>query len=552
LIAEKQPRLGEILLQKGLINEYQLSLALEKQKLSGKRLGKILIDEGFVSEQLIIDLLEQQLGISQVQLYDIDIPTEVVRMIPEAVARKYTCLPYKKEGNILYVAMADPLNLFAIDDLMVITKCEIESCFALSDDIKKLINKFYGFNDTDDEKSDEELAELRVRADEAPIIKYVNNLFNQAVKLRASDIHIEPQEGELRIRLRVDGVLQVIAPPPKDLQRLVVPRIKLMSNMDIAEKRLPQDGRIEITVDGRGIDLRVSSLPTINGEKIVIRVLDKSMFLIDLNDIGFSKTNLANFTYLINQPYGMILVTGPTGCGKTSTLYTALNQLNTYEKNIITVEDPVEYRLRGINQVQINPKAGLTFASGLRSILRQDPNIVMVGEIRDTETADIAIRAALTGHLVFSTLHTNDAAGAITRLIDMGIEPFLVASSVIGVMAQRLVRKICKQCKEPYVVGPDAPERHILNIPPAEKLILYRGKGCSHCNRTGYSGRTAIHEILIIDNKIKELINEKKSSDVISAQAVSAGMKTLQQDGLAKALQGITTYQEVIKVAYNE
>lgn len=553
MISEKQPRLGEILLEKGLINKGQLTLALNNQRISGKRLGKILIDEGFVSEQDIVNLLEMQLGIHQVQLDDIDISTEVVRIIPESLARKYNCLAYKIEDGVLYVAMADPLNLVAVDDLSVATKYQVESCFAVSEDIKRLINKFYGFNEEDrEEVSEEQLDEIKTKVDEAPVVKYVNNLFIHAIRLRASDIHIEPQEDDLRVRFRVDGVLQVIAPPPKNLQKLIIPRIKLMSNMNIAEKRLPQDGRMEINIDGRGIDLRVSSLPTLDGEKVVIRILDKSMFLFSIHEIGFSELNLANFNNLINHPFGMILVTGPTGCGKTSTLYTALSQLNTFEKNIITVEDPIEYRLRGVNQVQVNTRAGLTFANGLRSILRQDPNIVMVGEIRDTETADIAIRAALTGHLVLSTLHTNDAAGAITRLLDMGIEPFLVSSSVIGVVAQRLVRKICTQCQEPYVVEPDSPERRAFNVPPEEKLILYRGRGCGHCNRTGYSGRTAVHEILMVDNKIKELINEKSSRDVILKYAISNGMKTLQRDGLAKALKGITTYREVMKATYNE
>ncbi len=553
MIAEKQPRLGQILIEKGFINNDQLSFALQKQKLTGQRLGKILIDGGFVSEQVIIDLLEQQLSIPQVHLDIVDIPTDTVKIIPEAAARKYTCLAFKKEGNVLSVAMADPLNLFAIDDLMVITQHEIQSYFAVSEDIKRLINKHYGFShDSNNDGTEYDIAEIKMKADQAPVIKYVNNLFAQAIKLRASDIHIEPQEDELRVRFRVDGVLQVISPPAKDLQRLIIPRVKLMSNMNIAEKRLPQDGRIEVTINEKSVDLRVSSLPTIDGEKVVIRVLDKSMFLIDLHELGFSDENLAKFTNLIRHPFGMLLVTGPTGCGKTSTLYAALSQLNTHEKNIITVEDPVEYRLKGVNQVQINPKAGLTFASGLRSILRQDPNIVMVGEIRDTETADIAIRAALTGHLVLTTLHTNDAAGAVTRLIDMGIEPFLVSSSVIGVMAQRLVRKICEECKEPYVAGPDDPERSFYNVPPGERLVFYMGKGCNRCNRTGYSGRTAIHEILVMDNKIKELVNSKSSSEVISAHAMANGMKTLQQDGLEKALKGITTFQEVMKVAYNE
>lgn len=550
---QKQPRLGEILLEKGLISSQQLALALDKQKTSGQRLGKILVDECIIGEEIVLDILETQLDIPQIKLGETKITPEVVKLIPETVARKYKALAYRKDGNQLFVAMSDPFNLIAIDDLMVITKCEISPCFALTDEIKRLINKYYGFQDVDTNiETGKEIEELKLKADEAPVIKYVNYIFNQAVKTRASDIHLEPQENDLRIRFRIDGILQAIATPPQEIQRLIVPRIKLMSNMNIAEKRVPQDGRIEITTENKGVDLRVSTLPTIDGEKIVIRVLDKSRFLININEMGFSDTNLDDFSDLIHQPFGMLLVTGPTGCGKTSTLYTALNQLNSVEKNIITVEDPVEYRLKGINQVHMNTKAGLTFASGLRSILRQDPNIIMIGEIRDGETADIAIRAALTGHLVLSTLHTNDAAGAITRLIDMGIEPFLVATSVIGVVAQRLVRIICPACKEPYVVDSDAPVRILLNVSPEDHLILYRGKGCSNCNRTGYLGRTAIHEILMIDSKIKELINEKKSSDVILDYAIKNGMKTLQQDGLGKALKGITTYQEVLRVSYSD
>ncbi|GAB4258329.1 type II secretion system ATPase GspE [Thermincola ferriacetica] len=555
--------LGDLLVKSGLITRQQLLLALEKQKLSGERLGKILIERNYISETDLLDVLQEQLGIPKVDLFHTALDPETVRSVPEQLARRYQAVAVKKEGRRLTVAMADPINIFAIDDLKLATGCEIVPCLALEDDIMKVINQYYGLENIDEAFENVEVGATQEYreiydidevdeglVDDAPIVRVVNSIISQAIKARASDIHIEPQEKGLRVRYRIDGVLQEVMSPPKHVQASIISRLKIMAQLDIAERRIPQDGRIEIAVNNRPIDLRISTLPTIFGEKAVIRILDKGNFLVGIDQLGFLPDTKDRFRKLIRQSYGMILVTGPTGCGKTTTLYSALSELNSVDKNIITVEDPVEYRLPGINQVQINPKAGLTFANGLRSILRQDPNIIMVGEIRDLETADIAIRAALTGHLVLSTMHTNDAAGALTRLIDMGVEPFLVASAVIGVVAQRLVRTVCPNCRESYQVPAAAPERLALQIPDEEALVLYRGRGCGQCNNTGYHGRLAIHEIMEVTPKIRELVNKKASSDIIKDAAVGQGMRTLMEAGRAKVLSGGTTWQEVLRAAF--
>lgn len=557
-------RLGELLVEANLITKEQLEKALAQQRRTGERLGKVLVREGFVKEQDIINVLEFQLGISQVSLPPGSCNRELAKLLPETLARRHQAVPVRLEGNRLVVAMADPLNVMAIDDLRLATGCEIVPAIATEAEINRALDECYGGQPAVEEPpAGEAEAGMAAQAEvydldrqaapsgaEAPAVRLVNSLLQQALRERASDIHIEPQAEEIRVRYRVDGALRPVTTIPKGYHASLVSRIKIMGAMDIAEKRLPQDGRVQIRVGGREVDLRVSTLPTIFGEKVVIRLLDKSAMFLSLDELGFLPATLERYRQLIRRSYGMILVTGPTGSGKTTTLYATLREINTPEKNIITIEDPVEYVLEGINQIRVNPKAGLTFASGLRSILRQDPDVIMVGEIRDRETAEIAIRSANTGHLVLSTMHTNDAAGAVTRLIDMGVEPFLVASSVTGVVAQRLVRTLCRQCRRPYAVPERAEERLILGEPPDTPLTLYRPVGCPACGGTGYFGRMAIQEVMPVTSSLRRLILAKASGEEIARQAVAEGMVPLWQDGLAKVRQGLTTLEEVRRVAY--
>lgn len=557
--------LGEFLLESKLINREQLNEARRRQRETGRRLGRVLIDLGYVKEQDIVNALESQLGISKVSLYDAALNNEVLRLLPESLARRYQAVPVKREGNKLTVAMADPLNIMALDDLRATTGLEIVPVLADEDEINQVLENSFGLQDIwnaagagdsgepvgEGEKYNlDDLPEAAAEA--APVVRAVNSIIQQAIKARASDIHLEPQEKAVRVRFRVDGFLRNVMSMPRRFHAPVVSRVKIMAAMDIAEKRLPQDGRVQVRLGGREVDLRISTLPTIFGEKAVIRLLDKSNMLLKLEDLGFDDHLLSGYRSLIHRPYGMILVTGPTGSGKTTTLYATLNAINTVEKNIITIEDPVEYVIDGINQIQINPKAGLTFASGLRSILRQDPDVIMVGEIRDAETADIAVRAATTGHLVFSTMHTNDAAGAVARLLDMGVEPFLVASSVIGVLAQRLVRVTCPRCKTSYEVPAGSPERAFLGVYSDDNLTLSKGTGCSFCNGTGYHGRVAVHELMTVTGKIREAILSKASSEEIQAINSAPGMRSLREDACRKALAGITTFEELMRVAYME
>ncbi|MBP2629251.1 MAG: type secretion system protein [Firmicutes bacterium] len=552
----KRKRLGDLLIDTGWITQPQLENALEVQKRSGKRLGKVLIDLNYVSEEAMIQVLEFQLGVPHVDLSMIDIPPAVAALIPVSLVERHQIIPIKKQGKKITLAMVDPTNFFAIDDVRMVSGFDIEPVIATEKDVLKAIRESYGVQDLVDKAvnkmrpEDAQLSTPMQTADDAPIISLVNSFISQAIKDIASDIHIEPQEKTLRVRFRIDGMLREIGSFPRDIHAAIVARIKIISEMDIAEKRIPQDGRIKIREAGRDVDVRVSTLPTIMGEKVVMRLLDQKAVILDLNKLGFSSENKETYHKLYSQSYGMILVTGPTGSGKTTTLYSTLTAVNSPNKNIITLEDPVEYRLHGINQVQVNSKIGLTFTSGLRSILRQDPNIVLVGEIRDGETADIAVRAALTGHLVFTTLHTNDAAGTITRLLDMDVEPFLVASSVLGVVAQRLVRVLCQECKQSYQPEPESLERIFIGTYSDQNLTLYRGVGCSRCNNTGYRGRMAIHEIMPMTSKLKDAINRKVSSDIISDIAISQGMVTMRQDGIQKALAGLTDIQEVMRVAY--
>ena len=500
-------RLGEMLVETGIITSEQLSEALEEQKKSGGRLGQNLMALGYITEDVMAAFVGKQLGISYVSLSEYgDIPAEVIKIVPENISRHQTLVPISLEDNILTIAMADPLNVFTVDDLRVMTGYEIKVVISSEAEIKQTIEKYYGnkgsmedilktMDDTkggggtlevvQEHEEQVDIASLEAMGEEAPVVKIVNLVLTGAVKSGASDVHIEPFEKTLRTRYRIDGVLHEISSPPKRLTAAIVSRIKIMANLDIAERRLPQDGRIKVKVLGKEVDLRVSILPTAFGEKVVMRILDASSLCLDLTKLGFDPDVLPIYQKNIDVPYGIVLVTGPTGSGKSTTLYSSLSTLNYPDRNIMTIEDPVEYVLEGINQVQAKPDIGLTFAAGLRSFLRQDPDIIMVGEIRDAETAEIAINAALTGHLVFSTLHTNDASGAVTRLTNMGIEPFLTASTVVMVIAQRLVRKICDHCKEDYQVPASFIRDLGQKYEDDKPVLLYRGKGCDHCSNTG-------------------------------------------------------------------
>ena len=509
---------------------------------------------------------EEQLGIPKVDLRSYLIDPKILALVPESLAKKHTIIPLFKTGDTLTIATADPLNVFAIDEVRIKTKSNVEPAVATETEIKDAINQYYKvggsiedviksmdvqslvIEEGKEEKEEVDDAEkLRNIAEEAPIIKLVNLIIMQAIRDKASDIHVEPEDDRLIVRYRVDGILHEQVTIPKQMQAAVLSRIKIMSDMNIATKRVPQDGRFKLNIEGNRIDMRVSALPTVYGENIVMRILETSSILIGLERLGFNEKNLENFKSLIVKPHGIILVTGPTGSGKTTTLYSALNVIDTPDKNIITVEDPVEYQLKRVRQSQINQKAGMTFANGLRSILRQDPDVIMVGEIRDLETAEISVQAALTGHLVFSTLHTNDAPSSLTRLVDMGVEPFLISSSVIAIIAQRLVRKICKDCKHSYVPSKEILDRLGAQLPKTG-LKFYRGEGCKSCKNTGYKGRIGIFEMLMLDDKIRDMILTKVSSNQIKDAAQEAGMKTLREDGIEKVLDGSTTIDEVIRV----
>ncbi|MDD5131062.1 MAG: type II secretion system ATPase GspE [bacterium] len=553
-------RLGEMLIDSGVINERQLQEALEAQKRTGERLGKTLVKLGFIDEEKLMDFLGQQLGIPHINMGTYIIDPEVIRLIPEKMARKYQSIPLFKIENVLTVAMADPFDVMAIDNLKYITKCEIEPAIATEVEILKAIDQYYRSLEAiqqitqdqnvqvEEETGDEEmdLGKMGDAAEDGPVIKLVNAIIMQAIQNRASDIHIEPDRNIVRIRYRIDGVLREIMTPPKRLHSVITSRIKVMADLDIAEKRMPQDGRFHVRLWDKGIDFRVSTLPTINGEKIVMRILDKTSFLFGLGQLGFQPTVLEQFDSLIKKPYGIVLVTGPTGSGKTTSLYAALDKINTLDKNIITIEDPVEYELKMVNQVQVNTRIGLNFSDVLRSVLRQDPNVIMVGEIRDKDTADIAIRSALTGHLVFSTIHTNDAPGAITRLLDMGIEPFLISSGILGVLAQRLVRKLCPTCKEPYTPSKEVLER--FGYDPSQEYTFYKPVGCKECQKIGYKGRLGIYEMMMSERRIRDLIMTRPSTETLKQAAVENGMITLKEDGLDKVKKGITSIEEVVRV----
>lgn len=543
-------RLGDLLVQNGLITNEQLSHTLTT-KSPNEKLGDALLREGFITEQQLIEVLEFQLGIPHININEKVMDPEIIQLVPKELAKRYYLMPIRKDRNKLTVAMADPLDYFAIEELRMATGFQIEPAIATKDELFRGIAKFYDLRESMEEVMNEyspadEIEESTISDDDSPVVRLVNQIIGNGLVQRASDIHFDPQENDFRVRYRVDGVLRTERSLPKHMQNIIIARIKIMANLNITENRLPQDGRIKTTVNSRAVDIRVSTLPSIYGEKVVLRLLDVGNALSDIEKIGLSEQNLEIFKKMILKPNGIILITGPTGSGKSSTLYAALSHLNSEEVNIITVEDPVEYQLEGINQIQVNENIGLTFAAGLRSILRQDPDIVMIGEIRDTETAQIAIRASLTGHLVLSTLHTNSAVEALSRLIDMGIEPFLISSSINGVMGQRLVRRVCRDCAE--TLEPTERELEIFISRGIDVDHVVKGRGCPSCNNTGYRGRIAIHEVLGIDDEVRKMISKSAPTSAIRNYVSEKGMKFLIDDGLEKVKQGLTTTEEILRV----
>lgn len=549
-------RIGDLLVESGLITEEQLLDALKEQRELKMRLGDVLITRNYITEQQLIEVLEVLLGIPHIQLYRQKIDSNIINIIPQRLAEEHQVLPVRAEGNRLIVAMADPLDYFAIDELRMTTGFRIEPTIASKDELQRAIKRYYGLQESVDQimqnLQTRETEEVKPQADEddSPVVKTVNQIIIQAIHIGASDIHLDPQEDSLRIRYRVDGIMRTEQTLPPHMQSVMIARIKIMANMNVAERRQPQDGRVEMDIEFRKVDIRISTLPTIHGEKVVMRILDLGNTLTEIEKLGLSEHNLHLFQRGITGAHGVVLITGPTGSGKTTTLYSALSRLNKDEVNIITVEDPVEYQLQGINQVQVNHSTGLSFAKGLRAILRQDPNIVMVGEIRDAETAEIAIRAAMTGHLVFSTLHTNSAVNSITRLIDMGVEPFLVSSAVNCIVAQRLVRRVCLKCTVDYT--PSGEEKHLLESHGFAAASLKKGAGCAECGRSGYKGRLAIHEVLPIDDTLRAMILQKKPDSAYRNYAVEHGLVPLLKDGLAKAVSGLTTVAEIYRVTGKE
>ncbi len=552
-------------MEKGIITEHQLQQALEEQKKTGKLLGRVLVDLGLVKDDDILAVLGAQTGMEKVDISNIEVSPQLLEKVPGPLAKAYKIVPLRMEGNTLLVAMGDPLNIQALDDLRFMLDCDVKGLISNEQAVNEAIDRLYGGEmetvedllkeleaeaaplEEAEEKAVEDVQALEQLAREVPVVKLLNLVLIQAIKDKASDIHFEPFEDQFRIRYRVDGVLYEMVPPPRHFALAVTTRIKVMADMDIAQRRIPQDGRIELHMGGREVDLRVSTIPTVHGESVVMRVLDKSVLMLSLEELGLAHEDLLKVNKLITKPNGIILVTGPTGCGKTTTLYACLRKINSPEVKIITVEDPVEYDIEGVHQVQVKQAIGLTFAITLRHILRQDPDIILVGEIRDLETAEMAIQASLTGHLVFSTLHTNDSPSAITRLIDMEVEPFLISSTLEAVISQRLVRVICNACREEY--EPSSEELELLEMEPSEakKHKFYRGKGCSICNNIGYTGRTGIYEILIMNEELRRAVVDKASAGEIREIALKYGMKTLRSDGLDKIFKGITTIEEVVR-----
>ena len=555
-LGEKR-RLGDILIDAGKITIYQLQEALKSQRVLGKKLGEVLVESRIISEEDILEAIETQTGIEKIDLNSIEFDNKTLNLVTENLCRRHVLIPFGFKNNKIQIAMSDPLNIFAIDDVNISTGIEPEIYISSKSDIQKFIDLNYSTEQVSKAAQEltKETLESKNIADNieeiddvknAPVVKMIDYMFRNSIEMRASDIHIEPFEKEIRIRYRIDGELQTVNTLGIESLAPLVARIKILAGLNIAEKRVPQDGRIITRVGNNDVDLRVSILPVVSGEKIVIRILNRSSYKLGKEHLGMNENNLNKLKNIISNPHGIVLVTGPTGSGKSTTLYTVLNELNSDDVNIVTIEDPVEYTLDGINQVNVSSKSGMTFASGLRSILRQDPDIVMIGEIRDEETAQIAIKAAITGHLVLSTLHTNDSASSITRLIDMGIEPYLVSTSICGVIAQRLVRRICPNCKESYEATDY--EKKILIGNSEENLTLYKGQGCGHCNGTGYLGRIGVYEIMDITRKHRDLINETKNPNVLKDLSLENGMTTLGQECKELVLKGITTINELATI----
>jgi general secretion pathway protein E len=554
--------LGETLLESGVITQETLAAALTRAEHAKERIGEALVALGAVSEEDVLRALAAQRGLAFLSAEDVPFTLPVLKNLSPKYLRQYEACPVSLEGSTLTVATADPSNPLLVDELRQTLGLQIKLCVAPKDAVLAGIERTYGAStalqkivegmaptDGDGER-EEDITQLRDMAFEAPVVRLVNLLIEEAVTAEASDIHIEPSEESLRVRYRIDGILYDLEAPPRRLQAAVTSRIKLMAELNIAERRLPQDGRIRMTLNGRRVDIRVSSIPTIHGESIVMRLLDRSSVFLPFDKLGFSPATAAHFDKLINQPNKILLVTGPTGSGKTTTLYAAIDKINAPEKKIITIEDPVEYQLKGINQIAVRPKIGLTFASGLRHIVRQDPDVIMVGEIRDLETAEISVHAALTGHLVFSTLHTNDAPGAITRLQDMGVEPYLIASVLSGVLAQRLVRRICQSCR--VLDEPDPGDLLAIGVTDGHGAELFRGQGCEACRKTGYKGRVGIYELFIITEEIRSLMLRKASTGEIRRVAVEHGMVSLREDAWSKARGGFTTIEEILRVTQED
>ncbi|MHB8156934.1 MAG: GspE/PulE family protein [Desulfocucumaceae bacterium] len=558
---QQKKRLGEILLASGAITQEQLGQALDMQRSSGRKLGEVLLKEKFITEEKLLHVLESQMGIKKIDLSRVTVDAKVARTIPESLARRHCLIPVYIAGGQLVLAMKDPLDYFAQEDVKTLVGLPIQPVIAAGNDIMRTVERIYSQSVAQKAVDDftrmyghtavqeQQAATENTDLESAPIVRFLNTILDNAIRAGASDIHIEPDLDEMRVRLRIDGILQESLSSGLGAHQAVISRTKVMANLNVAEKRQPQDGRASYQVDDRDIDLRISVLPSVHGEKLVIRILDKASFVVSRDNLGMGPGDLEKFDRLVNKPYGIILVTGPTGSGKSTTLYAMLSQLNDTSKNIVTIEDPVEYNMKGITQTQINLKAGYTFASGLRSILRQDPDIIMVGEIRDLETAEIAVRSALTGHLVLSTLHTNDAPGAVTRLVDMGIEPFLISSSLLGVIAQRLVRKICPNCREEYEA--DERELRMLEMAGSAGLRLYRGAGCPLCGGSGYKGRTGVYEIFELGRDQRILIDKKATTDEIREAARAGGMSNLWENCRQKVLEGETTLEEMLRVTYS-
>lgn len=560
-IRRERMRLGDLLIKQNVLTEEELKKALELQKGSGKKIGEVLVDNGFITEEMIVRALQMQLGLKVVQLAGVTIPKEVRGLVSVDLLKKYTCIPFELDpynANILHLAMADPMDMMAIDDISIVTNLQVEPYIATTRDIRTAIDRWYGASETLDaaRRFTKEREQLRGNTGEetgadvsdAPIVQLVRSLLEQAIRQRASDVHIEALESKVRVRYRIDGALYEKMVYDNSLLPAISTRIKIMGGMDISEKRKPQDGRMTIMVDRQEYDIRISSVPTVHGEKIVMRISSKLSLTKNKKELGLAPDELKRFDHMLSAPYGIIFVTGPTGSGKSTTLYTALSELNKEAVNIVTVEDPVEADIEGINQIQVNNKVNLTFASALRSILRQDPDIIMIGEIRDRETAGIAVQASITGHLVVSTLHTNNAAGTLNRMADMGVERYLIADSVVGVIAQRLVRKLCPHCRKKRLATEE--EKRLLKQDTYKEMEIYEPTGCDLCNHTGYFGRTGVFEIMEVNEEIRDLIAEGGSSEELENAARRAGMCTLHDNGIRYVLEGITSIEEMLKVSY--